>query len=262
MREGYWAIKTYVSGAVGEKIKFWVPGKKSKRSGKAIETALKKQIQNETLTKRAAARVLNANFKKGDILFGLDYSEDGLGKLIAKIEGFESLDEENRQIAVYNAAEHEMKLFLRRVKRECDKKDIEFKYGVAVTSDMDGKTGELVRVHHHMVINKEALEIAQAKWVLGGVDYKPLSGQPDYTPIAEYLIEQVRRIRDAKKYVSSRNLVRPMPQNSYGRNESMVGVPRGCTVLYRSVFKCGRPQYVRYLLPNPDEEKRGEAIRE
>jgi hypothetical protein len=32
MTEGYWVIRTYTAGAVGEKIKYWVPGEKPTRS--------------------------------------------------------------------------------------------------------------------------------------------------------------------------------------------------------------------------------------
>ena len=29
MTEGYWVIRTYTAGVVGEKIKYWVPGEKA-----------------------------------------------------------------------------------------------------------------------------------------------------------------------------------------------------------------------------------------
>ena len=150
-----------------------------------------------------------------------------------------------------------------------------FKYGVAVTSDMDGKTGELVRVHHHLVINKESLEIAMQKWSLGGVHYKPLSAQPDYTGVAEYFIKQTRKIKDAKKFVCSRNLVRPVPKDRIVPSNAEIRVPAGGVLLHRSEFKPGRPQYIRYLMPkkkaeadnagmcvSPPKRKRGNKLNE
>ena len=40
---------------------------------------------------------------------------------------------------------------------------IPFRY-IPFTSDLDGKTGEVVRVHHHIIVNAEAAEIALEKW--------------------------------------------------------------------------------------------------
>lgn len=255
MKEGYFVTRTYQAGKVCEKIKYWVSGRRPLKVGRVTSSEIKKQEQNETRTIRAAARVLNKNFGAGDIILGLDYSNEGLDRLCAK-QGLTDSDFEDEAEGIYKAAEHEMKLFLRRVKRECDKQGIELKYGVAVTSDMDGKTGEMVRVHHHMVINQEALEIAQQKWSLGGVHYRPLSAQPDYTPVAEYFIRQVRKIKDAKKFVCSRNLVRPVPKDRIVPSGAELRVPAKCVLLHRSEFKPGRPQYIRYLLPQKQTNER------
>ena len=254
MKEGYFVTRTYQAGLVCEKIKYWVPGKRPTKAGRVTSAEIKKQEQNETQTIRAAARVLNENFKAGDIILGLDYSDEGLSAIISKHISDEAVfeSEEEKLECMYEAASHEMKLFLRRVKRECDKQNIVFKYGVAVTSDMDGKTGELVRVHHHLVINKEALEIAQVKWPFGGVHFKPLSNQPDYTDVAGYFIRQTRKIKDAKKFVCSRNLVRPVPKDRIVPSSAEIRVPAKCVLLHRSEFKPGRPQYIRYLMPQKE----------
>ena len=57
--------------------------------------------------------------------------------------------------AMRAAADHELQLVIRRVKRELDKAGVSLRY-VAVTSDMDGDTGETVRVHHHLVVDRAA----------------------------------------------------------------------------------------------------------
>ncbi len=88
------------------------------------------------------------------------------------------------------------------------------------------------------------------KWAgMGGVDWSPLSAQEDYTPIAAYLIRQVRRVPDAKKYVSSRNLVRPLSQSDrVGATDAELRV-RGAKLLHRNEYKPGRPQYIRHVPP-------------
>lgn len=65
-------------------------------------------------------------------------------------------------------------------------KGVECRY-VLFTSDMDVETGEAVRVHHHLVIQRVGFEAAAKKWGLGTVDYQILRDQDDYTPLAEYL---------------------------------------------------------------------------
>lgn len=265
MKEGYWVVRTYVSGAVGEKTKFWVQGTRpTSRSRRKERSEIKKQEQNEYAAQKQMARLLNANFCQGDQLLGLDYAPAGLARLEAYIAAHpfpiqeSGNDEADHMEQLRLAADREMRLCLRRVKRELAKDGIELKY-IAITSDMDGDTGEAVRVHHHLVVNREARDAFAEKWAeLGGVAWSPLSGQPDYTAIAEYFIRQVRRVPDAKKYVSSRNLVRPQPKDRAVLSDAELRVPKGGRLLFRNEFKPGRPQYIRYVLPDRPDHGRGD----
>lgn len=81
--EGYWIVRTYEAGNVGEKTKFFVPGARTTRSQRRLRDAARKQAQNEYSAEKALARLLNANFTEGDLLVGLDYSDDGLARLEA-----------------------------------------------------------------------------------------------------------------------------------------------------------------------------------
>lgn len=255
MKEGYWVIRTYEAGAVGEKTKFWVQGTRQSRNQRKEKSQIKKQEQNEYSAQKQMARLINANFHPGDLLLGLDYSAAGMDRLegyIAEhpfeIEETGDAEADHMQQIRY-AADREMRLCLRRVKRELQKTGVALKY-IAITSDMDGDTGEAVRVHHHIVVNEEAREAFLQKWAeLGGVNWSPLSRQYDYTPIADYLLKQVRRVPDEKKYVSSRNLIRPQPRDRAVYSDAEVRVPRGGKLLFRNEFKPGRPQYIRYVLP-------------
>ena len=40
---GYWVVRTYEAGAVGEKTKFWVPGERPSKSGRREKQELRKQ---------------------------------------------------------------------------------------------------------------------------------------------------------------------------------------------------------------------------
>ena len=250
--KGYWVVRTYEAGAVGEKTKFWVPGERPSKSGRREKQEIKKQEQNEQSAEKSMARLLNANFRQGDLLLGLDYSEEGLERILswAREQGL-NMDgsEEERMDNLRLAAEHELRLVLRRVKRELAKAGIALRY-VAVTSDMDGDTGETVRVHHHLVVDQAVRDVFVEKWAgLGGVDWKPLSPQMDYTPLASYLIRQVRRVPDHKKYISSRNLLRVEPKDRIAMSEAEVRVPKGGVLLFREAYHPGLSQYIRYILP-------------
>ena len=249
--EGYWIVRTYEAGNVGEKTKFFVPGARPTRSQRRLRDAARKQAQNEYSAEKALARLLNANFTEGDLLVGLDYSDDGLARLEAWAlrQGLPMETEEERLDTMRAAAEHELQLMIRRVKRELDKLGLPLRY-VAVTSDMDGDTGETVRVHHHLVVDRAVRDVFVEKWVgLGGVDWKPLSPQMDYTPLASYLIRQVRRVPDHKKYISSRNLLRVEPKDRIAMSEAEVRVPKGGVLLFREAYHPGLSQYIRYILP-------------
>lgn len=242
--KGYWAIRTYKAGAVGEKIKYWVPGKKPTKSSRRLRSEIRKQQQNEHSAEKRMARLIHANFNSGDYLVGLDYAEAALG-LIAMGLGPEDPEYENQ---LYHAAHHQLRLWIARVREACRKTGVLFRY-IAITSDMDGKTGEAKRIHHHVILNREALEIALAKWTHGSTNREHLYNTVDQTGLAAYLLNQVRRLPDEKKYIPSRNLIVPQPKDRIAKGGAELAVPRGGQLLQRSEYRPGRPQYIRYILP-------------
>lgn len=254
MAEGYWVIRTYEAGNVGEKTKFWVPGARPSRSERRLRSEAKKQEQNEHSATKRMARIINENYVPGDWLLGLDYSEEGLARIVAwaREKGMDPDHAEETELLDIQrvAAEHALRNCLRRVKRDLPD-GVELRV-LAITSDMDGKTGEVVRVHHHLVVPKGCREAFVRKWQelgWGSVDWEPLSNQDDYTPIAEYFADQVRKVPDAKKYITTRNMVHPVPKDRAALTAGELRVPTGARLLHRSEFKPGRPQYIRYVLP-------------
>lgn len=253
-QEGYWVIRTYEAGPVGEKTKFFVPGTRpTGKTRRRERLEIKKQEQNEYAAVKSLARLLNANFGEGDYVFGLDYSAPGMQKLLSwgKSKGLDvdGGDETVRMDAVRACAEHALDNAIRRVKYRLEKQDIQLK-AVYITSDMDGETGEAVRVHHHLVINREAKAAFEDAWKdYGHCAWSSLwEYQMDRTQLAEYFIRQVRRCPDAKKYRSTRNLVRPQPTDRVAISDSEIRLPKGAALLFRQEFKPGRPQYIRYAI--------------
>ena len=254
MKDGYWVVRTYEAGQVGEKTKYFVLGDRTRRNRRKEESSIKKQEQNEYSAKKRLARLINANFTHGDILLGLDYSDASYKKLERSARkaapDYDSLPEDDQLRCIREAAAQEMVNYLRRVKRALGQEGRadELKY-IAITPDMDGDTKETVRVHHHLIVPASCEHIVRMKWGHGGTYCKPLSKQEDYMPIAEYLIAQVRGALNAKKFVSSRNLVRPQPKDRIAVSDAEIRVPRNCKLIQRAEYKRGAPQYIRYILP-------------
>lgn len=251
MAEGYWVIRSYQAGVIGEKIKYWVPGRKPSKSERRVKSDIKQQQRNEANAVKRAARIFNENFASGFQLLGLDYDEVGLAATARELDP----SAEDYEDKLYHAAHHQVRLWRNRVRRACAAADVELKCFI-VTSDMDGKTGEYVRVHHHVIINQEALEIAIGKWKLGGTHHKALSGELDRTELAAYLLNQVRRLPDEKKYIASRNLIIPQPKDRIAVNEAELKVPKGGQLLHRAEYRPGQPQYIRYIVPEVGKIRR------
>lgn len=245
-REGYYVIRTIIAGQIGEKIKYWVPGQKPTKSVRKMKSDLRKIQQNEVDAVKRVARLINANFLPGDCFFAPTYSDESIAILMAGMP--EGLSEDEQMDYVYAQAHHQLQLYLRRVRRACDKAGIEFKY-IAITSDMDGETGESVRVHHHIIAPRAVMEILLEKWTLGMVRKNYVWNEPDHYGLAKYLMDQVRRIPDAKKYIPSRNLIIPVPKDRIAPSGKEVQPPKGATLLHRSEYSSGRPQYIRYIIP-------------
>ena len=148
--------------------------------------------------------------------------------------------------ALREAAEKQLFLWLRRVKR---KHGQELKF-IAVTADLDGETGELVRVHHHVPIAAEGIswDLLRKEWKLGSVDIVQVRHNVDYTPIAVYLMRQVRRRPDAKKYRVSRGMEQPEVMEREIIGHVQMRVPVGALLLESSEFQIDFPgQYMRYI---------------
>lgn len=248
--------------------------RKKRRKG---ATPFRKQEQNFNCAHRTVARILNCNFDhEHGLLLTLDYDSAGLEllckglpqeyrelleklrTLIGQIGTWQTQTKERTEAEAISetlqkamnllrdAAEKQMMLWLRRVKR---------KYGgkikaLLVTSDLDHETGELVRIHNHIVLQAEGIgwDLLRKEWKLGSVDIKQLRQQPDYTPIATYLMRQVRRQPDKKKYRVTRNMEKPQISQERVVLPTEIKAPPGAKVLEKSAYSVEHiAQYIRYV---------------
>ena len=199
----------------------------------------------------ALARLLNCNYTHGDALLTLTFIDEALERCGGTFEG----------------AVKEAKNFLDRIARRMKKHGDILKW-VLVPSEVDGETGETVRLHCHIVINSAGLRMEDRTftlygeplddtWGRGTVDVQLLRDQKDYYPLALYLIRQARNIPDGKKYTSSRNMEKPKVEYTYVLTPTQLRVPAGATTLPGTRYE---PElgvnFVRYIPREKDPARK------
>ena len=245
-----WYISEYrCANGICEKNKFYVPedGKAlSSYSSRDGKRRIRRAEKAAAEAKHVAARIVNNNFRAGRDCYLTDTFDDaGMETLITKA-GTSDPD------ALLMAALHEAELQMRRVRYACKRLGLPLKYFI-VKSDRNGKTLEPTRPHIHIIINREAAQLAADTWKLG----KPVLGKlyskhhGDLTDLVAYMIDQSRQVGTEKRYVPSRNLEAPIPTKPrpVKNVDAPLRVPKGCDFIFRSEQRAGLPQSLRYYRP-------------
>lgn len=228
--------------AVGENTKL------RPRYRKAKSTEAKRE-ENHMRAARELARVLNCNAMPEGWFVMLDYAPKSYDKIFAGMDEDQILREAKRQGS----------LFLRRLKRIAG---TEVKCVVTASDRKRQEDGTLIpcRIHNHVVVMGATEEQIRKAWKLGEcVDVRHLYRQADYTPLAVYMVMQVRSLPDMKKYQATRNMEKPKVEDRVVKGDPCdeIRVQTGAKVLDRMTYKQGSVvQYVRYL-PRAKAEKRG-----
>lgn len=201
-----------------------------------------KRDENARQAVRVAARILNCNYTSEDIMLTLTYSDEEHTRLFDGMNPDEIWESAKKVLS--GKVENARKEF----KRTGGAAGLEMRT-FCVTADMDQQTGELVRVHHHVVVTVEAADFIETRWNCGLVHRENLYRQDDYTPLAAYLLGQVRHFEGKKKYSTSRNMVKPIVEEQILEEvpENEIKVQPGAKVLDRTPYREGfASQYVRY----------------
>ena len=242
-------------------------GDKTELTGKKWRKAKSqedKRDENARQAVRVAARILNCNYTSESCLVTLTYSDESVEKVLgteiatAPAEPRNDSGQEADADLIWEKAREILAKKLEQVRKVAKKAGMEMK-SFAVTSDLDQETGELVRVHHHVVVNAEAAELLEQKWSYGLVHTEKLYHQDDYTPLAAYLLGQVRHKENRKKYSCSRNMIQPKVEEMVldEAPDNEIRVQPGAKVLDRTPYREGCvSQYVRYKR-KPSTRKRG-----
>lgn len=251
--KGKWMIQEIISGNVHEMSKYWAPEQTKKRGKKNAVTTPRKRDENNRAASRTLARLINCNFTHGDLWLSAGYSEAGFKALCAKY-GITDLTDIDR---IKAASDHELDLFLRRMGHEAKKNGTEF-FCIAMSSDLNGKTGEIVRPHHHIIMPRTSYELCIKHWHFGDVDYQLLRNQDDYTALAVYLCRQVRRQAFEHRWKTKGKLKKPvfLPEKETHKKEEL-RAPRGALTLDIGHYdRDSGNHYIRFI-PQKKEEMRG-----
>lgn len=240
---GYFVIRTYKAGQMVEKSKVWVPSQAKVRSGRVKgNTSAAKRDRNAMQAVRVLARSMNCNCDHR-WLHTVCSLDDG-------------------HLEAFNAApEKHLKNFRARVQRAVKKLGGGQITYYEVVSRRDGDGNEK-RVHVHYVIRLEGVRFEDGRWMLGekalediwgmgGVWAEPLHDQPDYTPLAVYLLRQADR--DGKKaYNPSRNLKKPIVTETLALTGRPLRAPAGAVVMENRWNAMNGTNYIRYKAPKKE----------
>lgn len=251
-------IRTIRSGKVIEKSQFFVGERKPRSDRRKGSTTLIKQDRNMSDAVRRLARILNCNFGKDDLFVTLTYDSEP-----------ESIEEADKACA----------LFWRRLTRTF-KEFVpgEKLKGVWITSDKDDKTGEHVRLHHHIVLSGVGIQCSFDEksrsarvgdrelsdiWKNGFVHVEYLQDQDDYTPVAAYLVRQAATSADAKKWHPTRGLEKPIIESErIVENPKELHTPPGADVQEIGEYdKETGTHYVRYIRKRRKDKNNGNILR-
>lgn len=231
-----------------EKVRFPVSENTSVRPRfRKAKCSAEKREENARSAIRDLARIFNCNAGPEDWFVMLDFSPKAWEKL------FTGMNEDS----ILREAQRQGSLFLRRLKRKAQNPV----KSVITASDRDPETKEPVRVHLHLWLSGVTEEEIRSCWKHGECVHTEhlYKCQDDYTPLAVYMLEQVRSVENMKKYIPSRNLEKPQIEDRVvvGDPGDEIKVQPGAKVLDRMTYRDGSVvQYVRYKR-RPAAQKRG-----
>lgn len=184
--------ETCIAGAVIDRtVKASFPHRGCRRpKSKPTSDAVRKN--NDRIAAKQLTRLINANFVPGDLHVTLTYAE------VVSVE----------------EANHELDLWLRRMRREYRRRGKEFKY-IAVTEYQNK------RIHHHVVLAEIDFSTINRQWTAGRIRCTALDETRSYKALAEYLIKETQKTfrqpdnAIKRRWKASRNLIRPVVKREW-----------------------------------------------
>lgn len=159
------------------------------REERTKKTSEAQKKVNQRKAAKELRRLMNANFKDGDLLVRLDFNKHP------------EIDPEEMQKLTSKA--------IRKLRAEYSKAGIEFKY--IYVKEIGPRGGR----HIHMMMTHCNSEIIRKCWGYGGIHIDPLISNGQYAKIADYFIKYADKTEKTageivgKRWYASRNLTKP-----------------------------------------------------
>lgn len=262
-------IRETIAGNVIERSKFKLRTDKKRASRKKGNTSPRKQDRNGRQALRQLQRTINANFNRGDFFLTFKYDSAGM----------ENVHSDPKE------AEHQVKLCIQRLARAYKKLGLIFKW-IEQTSFIDGDTGEVVRIHHHVLVSGSGFTYqGNGNWTIAGkplndywgfgtVDWQPIHNEVDHGGIAVYMYRQAHTEFNQKRWTCSRNMTKPIiheyllssdtAKKRMLKPDGRIKIPKRAEDVECNPYdEMLGTDYVRYTLPQAEKKReKGEDINE
>ena len=191
-----------ISGRTVEIKRTWMPkepGQKKQRGIRRAGASSEKKIRaNEKDTVRRLARIINCNFREGDVFASLTYDADHYP------EGF-----------TYEQAKNQMKKCLRKLRDQYRKKTGRKLKAIWVTANWSPKKQSPARIHQHIIIPDDATEMLRKLWQefggIGTFKMETMDARGDHSDLAGYMLENVHdRPANENKWSCCRGMDKPV----------------------------------------------------
>ena len=241
-----------ISGRTVEIRRSYLPCRKAgeekpKRGPRKAGSSSEKKIKaNETSSVRELARGVNATMEAGDIFATLKYDKDH-----------------------YPASEEEA---IRIMSKYIRKLRVKFRemYGrnpkhFWVDANWSPKRNAPARLHHHLVIEREAEALLSSLWEGGGLILVYLDNRGDHSDLAAYMVANVHGRPNKKKWHASRTVDRPIYTEPVEVEDVEDVQPEPGSVIKdheESQDEDGRviSKYIRCLLPEAPQVRGGQIL--
>ena len=179
-----------ISGKVIETRRCWMPerGQRKVRGQRIAGNTSEQKIKaNEREAVKKLGRILNSNFGDGFLFVTMKYEPEYLPEDM-------------------EAARKSARKYLKKVREKIPG----MKY-VMVTANYSPKRHRPARLHHHMVVPVESIDILSALWTVGTFYVERVSNPGDLTTLAAYLVDNVHDLpAGQKKWTTSQGLDKPI----------------------------------------------------
>lgn len=234
-----------ISGSVEEICRGWMPttrgDQRVRRGTKAKKSSIEKIKRNETDAIKKLTRIVNCNFRMGDLWLTLTFP--------------------GKEEITWEAAQTVFDRFLRKLRalyREKNGENIKYVY----SHGRKDKDGNDARPHFHVVLQAVDYELICSLWPQEAVTYRRLDGRKDHVKIAKYMIRNAKGVPGKKKYHTSRSLERPVYTEPVPVHiNTKIKLPKDAIICeqhktrdYESGFTS---EYVRYI--RPEKERKGKS---